>query len=385
MAGGLSTITRDENGNLTNPAGTSDGGVLGKISSFASDPIKNTTNALGITNPPPADLSKGPDAQNIRDLAAMYRRDYENRTPGTASTVAAAPLAATTLDTTQSDQARAIAQRNLSGLEATAGGAPTAADAMLTRGTDAARRNAAGLAAAYSRGNPGLALRAGLAAGNQAQAEASAVAAQQKAAEIAEARARIGSLADAMRGADLNAAAANQNNAADVAKTNVVNDLTAQRENQGAGLQQQQVNNQFQLGMGGLAASTATAPLSAAQAAQQLQLQNQANNQQGLGALVTGLGKISDKRAKNRIRLSKLADAVGKGVKGVTFEYKPGHDDEGEHAGVLADDLERVIPGVVKKRADGFKVVDTGHLSLANTGLISELARRIKAVETSAA
>lgn len=106
------------------------------------------------------------------------------------------------------------------------------------------------------------------------------------------------------------------------------------------------------------------------------------------GSLISGGASIgskflSDKRAKTAIRDKSLADALGKEVHGVTFEYRPGlGDGPGERFGIMAQELERVIPGVVAEGVDGLKRVDAGHLTMANTALLSEMAKRIKALET---
>ena len=84
------------------------------------------------------------------------------------------------------------------------------------------------------------------------------------------------------------------------------------------------------------------------------------------------------------MRRSDLADAIGKGVHGVTYTYKKSEgDDQDPHFGVLADHLSKVMPGVVKKDpGSGMLAVDTGHLSLGNTAVLAELARRIKDLES---
>lgn len=105
------------------------------------------------------------------------------------------------------------------------------------------------------------------------------------------------------------------------------------------------------------------------------------------GALLSAAGSagatlLSDKRAKEDIRRENLADAIGKNVHGVTFEYAPGEGDRDPHFGILAQEIERVIPGVVKSDPRGMKRVDAGHLTLGNTAVIAELARRIQELET---
>lgn len=347
-----------------------------------AEPVRSATDAFGITNPAPPDLSQGPDAQATRDFAAKLRGQYGNLQPGQARMVRPDTVTATSLDQTQANQARDAANRNLAGLEGVANGAPTAADALLQRGTDTAARQAMGTAAAYSRGNPAGALRAGLAAGNDAAARAASVAAEQKANEQAQARGQIGSFADAMRGADLNAAQYNANAANQTGQFNATTNLQGQKANQDALLQQQQINNQHQVALGNLASTSSIAPLNAAQANAALQQQNQANNQHGIGALITAAGALSDERAKKDIKPApSFADALGKGVHGVTFAYKPGHDDGGKHVGVLAQEVEKTVPGAVTEGRDGFKRVDVGHMTMANTAATAELARRLRALE----
>ena len=101
------------------------------------------------------------------------------------------------------------------------------------------------------------------------------------------------------------------------------------------------------------------------------------------GTLVGGL--LSDKRAKKNIAKVGLADELGKGVHGVTFEYRPeAGEDDMPHFGLLADELEKVIPGVVKRGPSGYKQVDAGHMTMANTAILSELAKRIMELEKEA-
>ena len=100
------------------------------------------------------------------------------------------------------------------------------------------------------------------------------------------------------------------------------------------------------------------------------------------GGAAAGQSLLSDKRAKADVRDKSMADKLGKEVHGVVFEYRPGFGDgPGVHFGALADDLERAIPGVVAEGVDGLKRVDPGHLTMANTSLLAEMARRIKALE----
>jgi hypothetical protein len=331
---------------------------------------KDITNDLGITTPTSSipNPANSVDATRTRNLADAMQAQA-GRPGGVAQTVAP-----TQLDQTAANQSRDITQQNIGQLQGVANGTtPTAADAMFSRGNDVARANAMGAAAAYSRANPGLALRAALTTGNQAEAGNTGAAAQQKLQEQEGARNQIGNLANSMRSTDLGAAGANQ-----------AANMQAQQLNQGAGLQQQGLNNQFQLGSDQLAGNLTVAPLAAQSTyAQMVQQQNQAN-QAGVGAGLTAIGGAlkSDKRSKKNMRTTALADALAKNVHGITFEYKPETgEDQRKHAGVTAQELERAVPGVVSKDRTGTKVVDTRHLSTANTATIAELARRLRKLE----
>lgn len=332
--------------------------------------VKEATDALGITKPAPPDLSQGPDAQAIRDYATQLRGEYTNLAPGTHSTIAPSYL-----DQTASNEARGAATRNLSALEGVASGkTPTAADALLTRGTDQAAGAATGLAAAYSRGNPGAALRAGLAGADGAYAKAASQAAELKANEQAGARSQIGQFADAIRGQDLGAAQFN---------AGATNDASAR--NQAAEIQQQQTNNSYKTALGNLAGQESNAPLAAAQANAALQQANNSANQQATGAAWSTIGTaVSDERAKTDVKPRSLADALGREVRGVEYDYKPGMADGGHHVGIIAQDVERAIPGVVSKGPGGMKQVDASQLTMANTSALAELAKRIKAMEARA-
>jgi hypothetical protein len=313
-------------------------------------PLKAATNALGITNPAPPNISQGPDVQAQRDLATQLRADHARA--GTA----VAPV----LDQTAANQDRGTAENNIRDLQGVAAGTTqTAADALLTKGTDAAAKNAAGLAAAYSRGNPGMALREGLAAGANDYATAASTAAMQKAKEQETARSDIGNYANSLRAGDIGAAGADQSAAVTTAGQNITD----------------------KLGTGNTAVTATSAPTEADYASQRAQLENQKNNQQGTGSLLTAFGALSDERAKKNITPVSLADALGREVHGVEFQYKPGQADGGKHAGVLAQDVERALPGAVKEGPDGMKRVDTGHAALATMGAVSELARRLRVVE----
>lgn len=332
--------------------------------------VQGTTNALGLTNPTPASPANSPDAQAARDFAAQLRARYMAGGGGVAPAVA--PVA---LDQAQADQARAASVGNIQDLQGVASGATrTAADSLYQQGTDEAAARARGLAAAYSRANPGAALRAGLGAADQAQAQATSGAAIQKANEQAAARGQLGTFAGAVRGADLDAASKNQ-----------ATGMQAQQLNQNADLQEQQINNQNQLGFATAAANETNAPIAAQIANQTNTIANNKANQEGTGSFYTGLSSaiLSDERTKTNVRPRSLADALAEKVHGVSYQYsKESGEAPGQHVGVIAQDLEKALPGVVAKDKAGMRRVDTSHLTMANTGALAEIAKRLRALES---
>ena len=69
----------------------------------------------------------------------------------------------------------------------------------------------------------------------------------------------------------------------------------------------------------------------------------------------------SDKRLKENIELIKNPIEKVKQIRGVEFDWKEGNEDiheyEGHDVGVIAQDIEKVMPEVVKDREDGYKGV----------------------------
>lgn len=352
---------------VSNVAGVIKGDPVEALTGPAKAWAGDVNGAAGLNNP--ADISQSPDVAAQRQFRDQLMAQYGAYQPKTEQTVSATPL-----NTAQSDQARGVAMQNITGLQGVANGTTsTAADALLQRGTDAAARQATGLAAQYSRQNPGAALRMGLAAGNDAAAQAASTMAAQKANEQAQARGQIGTFADAVRGADNT-----------VAQSNQTNDFNTQKANQDANLTQQNTNNQFQLGLANATQNSLGAPVNALQQNQQNQATATANRNQFWGNMLTAGGsaaKLSDRASKKDVKPISLVDALSKHVHGVTYQYKSGMEDEGEHAGVIAQDLEKALPGAVSKGPDGMKRVDTGHTALATVGVVAELAKRLKALE----
>ena len=59
----------------------------------------------------------------------------------------------------------------------------------------------------------------------------------------------------------------------------------------------------------------------------------------------------------------------------------PSIDPEEEHAGPMAQDIEKVAPDCVKETPEGVKTVDGNRLALVNAGVIGELSRRVLELE----
>lgn len=357
--------------------------------------VRKGTDQLGLTQPPPPDLSKSPDAQPVRDFAAKIREQYQTRPDAIVRTGANTGITSANEAAARDQQLGAVGltgaaarapdptqQRSLNLLESAArGDQPSAAESLYRKGVDEAAGTSMGMAAAMQGRNPGMALRAGLTSAAGAVTGAAAGGAALRASEMAQARGAFAEGATGARTQDITARQAyvdaiTKQRQQDAEKTQNVaqNEIEIGKANQGYGL-----------GLGSLAASSTLAPLNAELANRQLQNQAAAGNAAGAGALAAAGGAAlaaSDERAKTDVKKKSLADALGEQVEGVTFEYKPGVEDGGKHFGVLAQDLEKVIPGVVRRGAGGIKEVETPQLTLANTGILAEMADRIRKLES---
>ena len=83
-----------------------------------------------------------------------------------------------------------------------------------------------------------------------------------------------------------------------------------------------------------------------------------------------------------------MLDAYAEHLRNYLYNYKdeaqdidPSIDPEEEHAGPMAQDIEKVAPDCVKETPEGVKTVDGERLALVNAGVIGELARRVKELE----
>lgn len=96
-----------------------------------------------------------------------------------------------------------------------------------------------------------------------------------------------------------------------------------------------------------------------------------------IGAAGGVLGALSDENLKEDIKPESMTDGLEK-VPSYSYKYKGDDEDQG---GVMAQDLEKtnMKPAVVD--TDAGKAVNTGRLSLMNTGAIAEQERRLKDIE----
>ncbi len=114
------------------------------------------------------------------------------------------------------------------------------------------------------------------------------------------------------------------------------------------------------------------------------QAQQQAGQKQGQG-FWQGVGNVagvaanllSDREAKTDIRDAETVDRAADAIPSKTFRYKSGG---GPHVGVIAQDVERVIPENVHETPAG-KAIDVAKQTGTNTAWILEAVRRLRDVE----
>lgn len=282
--------------------------------------VRKATDELGLTSAPPTNLANGPDGDRVRQAADAFYNEYRGMTPNRAPTIAAPDAT----DRGGQEQAMRIARG------AALGEAPSAAESLLNRTVDQNVANQMGIAKSMQGGRPGLALAAGLNGAQRAVSASAADLAAMRANEQATGRSQLIEAANALRSGDVGERGQN----AGIAAANAGNEL-----------QSRDIDNRMRLGMGNLMASSALAPLSAAQAAQQLQIQNSAANQTAIGGLAGPAAYLlkSDETTKKDIHASpEMADEFLRSLEPKTFSYKdPGAmgSSPGTHLGVIAQDL----------------------------------------------
>ena len=184
--------------------------------------------------------------------------------------------------------------------------------------------------------------------------------------------------------AQLNNAAAGQAfSQSDTARNQNINELLMQQQNPLNILNSLRSGAQVQAPTFGVAPQTSVAPTNTAGIAQQ----NYANQMSGYNAQVgsnnamtgglfslggaalmspagtfSGLAALSDRRAKdNIVRIGERPDGIGI----YSFTYKPefhGEYGDGMYIGVMADEVEKVMPEAVLTHSSGIKMVDYGRL-----------------------
>ncbi len=135
---------------------------------------------------------------------------------------------------------------------------------------------------------------------------------------------------------------------------------------------------QLALGQGNLALGQGTLAQGQANAGQQ-----QGKDFWGgiTGLATAGLGLLSDERAKEDIKDSSKLDEAAEKIAPKEYSYKDG--DGGKELGVIAQDVEKVMPQNVKDTPQG-KVIDVARQTGSNTALLMEVARRLRALEKKA-
>lgn len=264
------------------------------------DDARYVTDKLGITSPAPPDLSKGPDAQRLRDAADTFMGQYKALTPGEVPTTNRIP------------QSQALEYAT----GAAKGTVPSAAEALFQKGVDANVANQLGIAATLQGSRPGLAMREGIQGAQRAIGASTADLAALRANEQATGRAQLIAAANAMRAGDQG----------DVGNT----------------LQGRAID----VNLGRLSLDATKAPYEAAVEAQQNQIRNSAANSTALGGLASDAGKAltkSDETTKQDIKASpEMADEFLRSLEPKTFRYKDPKaigSSPGTHLGVIAQDL----------------------------------------------
>jgi hypothetical protein len=241
---------------------------------------------------------------------------------------------------------------------AVAGNGPSVAENQLRRATDQNVQQTAGLIASQRGMNPALAARIAAGAGARASQDVAGQAATLRAQEQIAARGQLGDVLNQMgQGAtSITGTAGTLQNAQNTGR--IQNTLGREginagvaAGNQGADLEAQRIN-------AGVAAGNQQANLDAQRINAGVGANNAEYQSRVTGGLLSGAGAalgsvFSDERVKRDV--VRHADEVIPGVPRATFEYRgqPGV----EYEGVIAQDVERVAPGLVGETREGVKVV----------------------------
>ena len=106
-----------------------------------------------------------------------------------------------------------------------------------------------------------------------------------------------------------------------------------------------------------------------------------------IGGDITATGDItayfsSDENLKNNVELIPNAVEKIKQIKGVSFDWNDKSNHEGHDVGVIAQDIERVLPELVVTRENGFKAVKYDRLVALLIQVNKELIERIENLES---
>lgn len=108
------------------------------------------------------------------------------------------------------------------------------------------------------------------------------------------------------------------------------------------------------------------------------------------GSVATSVASMSDERCKVSEETPKDISKCLADIDAYIFKYKnkpqeekPCLTDDSLHIGVMAQELEQnpVLKDVVHETEDGLKTVDTQSLTMTNTALLSDLAKRLERLE----
>lgn len=103
--------------------------------------------------------------------------------------------------------------------------------------------------------------------------------------------------------------------------------------------------------------------------------------QLGMSAAQAGAA-LSDERLKKDVKDEDgESDKLMKALKGYTFNYKNSEHGKGKHLGVMAQDLEKILPQAVFETKEG-KAINGGHLSAALATMMPKISKRLEALES---
>lgn len=107
------------------------------------------------------------------------------------------------------------------------------------------------------------------------------------------------------------------------------------------------------------------------------------------GKVIKGIGKIfSDEEVKSDIGelTSDDVDSILERMTGHKYKYKPGYGSEGEHVGVIAQEVEQTpLRDMVSENEEGVKMVDEREAATAALAMLANIQKRVKKLEQNGA